>query len=131
MKSVIHRSAAFIVALVLLTTIGSGCGLRPFGGPPGDNIGSCKGKMRLTSGENVRFSFDVFKHDENLAFYISIPQKGIRYMAVEDVSFDDGVVHVEGKLPHQEYEGRIIGNSVTFDGQWNRYKGSFTLKIDD
>ena len=132
MKLLCNRLNVPVLCFALLIFMIMLCGMRPFGRPPGTVIGSCKGSMRLATGEKVRFVFDVIKHHEDdIGFYVSIPRKGVRYMTVEDISFDDGSVRIEGKSPHRVYEGMIIGNGLTVEGQWKDYKGSFTLDIKE
>ena len=132
MKPFVNRSLITVLFAVLLISSGMSCGMRPFGRPHGKVIGSCKGSMRLTSGGKVRFVFDIIHRDEGeIGFFLSIPRKGVRYMPVEDISFDDGIVHIEGKSPGREFEGTLIGKGLSFEGQWENYKGSFTLDIDD
>lgn len=118
------------IFLILAFGMNMSCAKGPFARPQGNSVASCRGVMKLNSGENVRFVFDVFqKSDGEFKAYVSFPEKGLRYKSVSDLSFDNGIMRVEIQSPKRAFEGAITGNDLMVTGEWNQYMGTFKFEI--
>ena len=53
------------------------------------------------------------------------------YAEIGDISFENDLLQVELASSEQEYTGKITGDSMKFEGEWGKYKGSFELKIHE
>ena len=132
MKRYISASSLVVLFTSVIITLNTGCAGRLLGKPSGKSVASCKGKIELTSGEKTRFTFDVYrKADGEFKAYLTMPRKWIRYKSVEDISFENGVIRIKVGSPERVYEGRLIGDSLTVTGEWNEYRGTLNLKIDN
>ena len=129
MKKDLNLLSVGIFCIILLIILNTGCSLRPFYKPSGKKIATCKGVMRLTTGEKTRFAFDIFRmQDETLKAFFSAGWRK-KYMPVENVSFENGIIHIETESPYHIYEGTLAGDSLTIEGEWNQYKGSFIFEL--
>lgn len=129
MKKVFKFLPAVLFYFILLTVLNTGCSLHSFHKPSGKKIATCKGLIRLTTGEKTRFTFDIFRMpDETLKAFFSTGWRK-KYMPVENVSFENGMIRIEVESPHHIYEGTLAGDSLTIEGEWNQYKGSFFFEL--
>ena len=130
MKRIINISLGTTLCLILLIGLNLACAKRQYAKPAGNNVGSCKGIMKLTSGKKIRFVFDVYKEPNgDFKAFMSIPGRRIKYMPVENISFEDDKLRVEIEYPERVYEGKITGESLTITGKWNQYEGTLHLDL--
>ncbi len=129
MKKNLNLLSVGIFCVILLIILNTGCSLRPFHKPSGKKIATCKGDIKLTTGEKTRFAFDIFRmQDETLKAFFSTGWRK-KYMPVENVSFENGIIRIEVESPHHIYEGTLAGDSLTIEGEWNQYKGSIFFEL--
>ena len=129
MKQFPKLSSGIILFITFLICLGTSCSMLPYVKPKGQIVGSCRGTMKLATGKIKPFAFNIFKEqDGTLKFFFRTGRFG-RYMPVEDVSFEDGIIRVEVDSPHRIYKGMIDGNDLTFKGQWGEYSGSFSIDL--
>ncbi|MCE5251665.1 hypothetical protein LLG96_15765 [bacterium] len=120
-----------LILCILAVVLNASCIKRPFGKPPGESIGSCRGDMRLADGGRTRFVFDLFKQpNEEFTLYVSFPGKWVRYEPVKDISFENGVLRIE-TANKKAYEGEIIGGSLKIKGSWGKYSGTLSFELDE
>lgn len=125
------RSYLILLAALLVLSSVAGCAGRLFGAPPGKRIASCQGAMHETTGDVRAFRIDLFASDESdLKAYFSLPGRGARYLAISDISFEDGIVSVETVSPSHTYRGEIVPGKLIFKGWWQDWSGLITLKGD-
>lgn len=118
------------VCICTLITIVVGCSAMPFGRPPGEVLGSCKGTMRLESGRRTSFRFDLIRRGNDTGLFLTMPGR-YRYRPVEDLDIGNGIIAVDLSSPQRTIRGEISGDSLTFTGNFEGWSGSFTLDIDD
>ena len=106
----------------------AGCAKGPFFRPQGTSVASCNGVMRLDTGARVRFSVNLYKHREELALYLSIPSKGVRYSRVTDIDFGGEGIRIETESS-RVFSGGIADGDLKFKGEWGEFKGALTLKM--
>ncbi|MFC1490054.1 hypothetical protein ACFL6K_02465 [Candidatus Latescibacterota bacterium] len=96
----------------------------------GKKVAVCKGKIDLSKGGNSRFQFEVFHMNDGS--FISFFRTGYfrRFRPVEDLSFNDGELRVEVGSPHRVYEGSLILDSLSVEGEWNQFRGLFEIGSD-
>ncbi len=104
------------------------CAKSPFFRPRGASVASCNGVMRLDTGSRVRFTVDLYKDRDELALYLSIPSKGVRYSRVTDIDFGGEGVRIETESS-RVYTGGIAAGDLKFKGEWGEFKGAMTLKM--
>ena len=69
MKHMEHsRISVVLIWCILAVGLNASCIKRPFGRPPGEAIGSCRGDMRLADGGKTRFVFDLFNPNYSQTF---------------------------------------------------------------
>ncbi len=132
MKNISRKLAVCIVLVVLVIEVSAGCAARPFFRPHGNSMGSCKGKIALKDWGKTTFVVDLFREtDGEFKAYISFPYRGIRYQVIEEISFDDGLIHIETSPSSMDFTGKIASDSLKFKGQFENFSGFLKLNMDN
>jgi hypothetical protein len=119
-----------VILTVVLLVMSSGCASVFRTHPVGEKIGSCEGRMRLSSGKRVPFRFDLFTYEDDTRLYFSIPGK-YHYRPVEDIDFEDGRIGIELRSPHRILVGELTGTNLKFSGMFPGFSGSFKIDLDE
>jgi hypothetical protein len=126
-QSCIRSYSVILIAVLLI--MGSGCASVLRTQPLGERIGSCEGRMRLSSGKRVPFRFDLFTYEDDTRLYFSIPGK-YHYRPVEDIDFEDGRIGIELRSPHRMLVGELTGTNLKFSGMFPGFSGTLNLELD-
>ena len=125
MKTFFRIRRAVIYCLLLTAFLGSGCVSRTMSRIYGNKVASCTGKIDLEDGGATRFKFEIFHRNDGS--YISYFKTGYfsRFRPVEDLSFENGALNIEVGSPRKVYEGSLVLDSLTFEGDLGQLKGIF------
>ncbi|MFC1551977.1 hypothetical protein ACFL6P_05355 [Candidatus Latescibacterota bacterium] len=126
MRNRIQIPSAVVICLLFMTVLGTGCVSRTMSRIHGNKVASCKGKIDLTKGGNTRFAFEIYR--KNDGSFISYFKAGHlkRFRPVRDLSFNDGTLNIEVGSPRRVYEGSLIMDSLSFEGELKQLTGLFS-----
>lgn len=132
MKRYYSISQLTIYCFVLVLVLSMGCAARPFYRPAGKPVGSVKGKMQVDGLGRTTFVLDLYRDASGeYTAYFSLPYRGVRYQKVEEISFDNDVIHIETSPSGRDFNGKLTGDDLKFKGEWNQYSGMLKLKIKE
>jgi|GEM_PF-6742474 hypothetical protein len=126
MRNRIRTLSAVIICLLAMTFLGTGCVSRSMSRIRGNKVAVCKGEIDLSKGGNTRFTFEIYgKRDGS---FISYFRTGYlkRFRTVEDLSFNDGKLRIVAGPPRKVYEGSLIMESLSFEGELKQFRGFFS-----
>ena len=126
MRNRISTLSAVVICLLVMTVLNSGCVSRTMSRIHGNKVAACKGTIDLTKGGNTRFAFEIYR--KNDGSFISYFRTGYlkRFRTVKNLSFDDGTLNIEVGSPRRVYEGSLIMDSLSFEGDLSQLKGLFS-----
>ena len=126
------KTSSSLLCLILTVFLFTSCATRPFFRPPGDRVGSCKGYLKPEGRSKMHFSLDLYKQsDGDFIAYLSIPGRGVRYGTVKDIDFENGIVRIELSSPRRIYEGELIKDGLTIEGEIKPWAGKFKIEIEE
>ena len=126
MRTSIRIRSAVIFCLLLIAILHTGCISRTMSRVYGKKVASCTGKIKLEDRGTTRFAFEIFhRNDGSFVSYFKTGYFG-RFRPVEDLSFDNGELNIEVGSPHRSYEGALVLDSLTFEGDLGQLKGIFS-----
>ena len=80
----------------------------------------------------MHFSLDLYKQSTgDFTAYLSIPGWGVRYGTVKDIDFNNGIIRIELSSPHRIYEGELIKDGLTIEGEIKPWVGKFKIEIEE
>ncbi|MFC1542191.1 hypothetical protein ACFL50_07070 [Candidatus Latescibacterota bacterium] len=131
MRNRVRVLSSVILCFVLLTLLNTSCSKRAITRIQGKKVAVCKGFINLTDEGKTRFSFEVFQLNDGT--FKSFFGTGLikRFRAVDTISFNDGTLRIEVSSPHHVYEGTLSLENLSVEGEWNEFKGIFSLDIDN
>ena len=123
--------SVIIFCFVFATITNTGCANRAIARIHGKKVAVCKGYMNMEDRGKTRFTFEVFQMNDGT--FKSIFGAGLikRMRAVENISFDDGVLLIEVTSPHHIYAGTLSLENLSVKGEWSGFNGIFSLDIDN
>ncbi len=117
---------AIFLCLFCITCLNTGCVSRTMSRVYGKKVAGCTGKIKLEDRGTTRFAFEIFhRNDGSFVSYFKTGHFG-RFRTVEDLSFDNGELSIEVGSPRHTYEGALLLDSLTFEGDIGQLKGIFS-----
>jgi len=93
-------------------------------------MGIWQGKLEV-SGMSLRIVFNIAKDAEGkLTATMDSPDQGAKNIPVEEVTFKDGVLHLEVKSAGGFFEGKVLEDFLSIKGELNQAGQSFPLVLE-
>ncbi len=125
-----HRIQYLSWAMLITFLLCSGCSRAMLFGPPGDRVGTVEGRMQIDGGSATKFRVDVYSQSgEDLSFWLSLPNRGVRYKRIEDIDFEDGLITIMTSSPKRAYSCVVSEGPMKFKGELEQIAGSFILNL--
>ena len=120
-----------LLCLILAVFFFSSCATRPFFKPPGDKLGSCKCFLKPVGRSKMHVTLDFYKQSDNdVKVFLSIPSQDIRFGEVENIDFENDIVRINLSSPRRMYEGTIMKENFTIEGEIKPWINKFKIQIE-
>ncbi len=125
------KTFSSLLCLILTVSFFSSCATRPFFKPPGDRLGSCKCFLKPEGRSKMHVTFDFYKQSEgDVKVFLSIPSQDIRFGKVENIDFENGIVRILLSSPRRMYEGTIMKENFTIEGEIKPWINKFKIQLE-
>jgi hypothetical protein len=122
-------STAICFALLITAVASLADSSQPHSNPSEGIEGIWLGTLNI-SGMELRIVFRISqKPDGTLTATMDSPDQGLKDIPVDEITFENGNLHLEVKSVLGAFEGNIKGDRLTIDGQWKQAGTSWSLVL--